>query len=413
MTRLPATSDQTSDNASVMRDFYERHPYPPPVRDLGDYRRIWGDPNRRRVEAALYWPHQRYRADRQILVAGCGTSQGARHAIRWPDAQVTAFDISATGIRETLKLKKRYKLDNLDVVQCRVEDAGELGHDFDHVVCTGVIHHLPDPEVGLRALRSVMAPHGAMQLMVYAPYGRAGIYMLQEYFRRTEVKGRSNPIKSAQKALAVLPRDHPLAPLLAKSPDFATDAGFADALLNPIDRPFSVPEFFHFLEEGGLKFGRWLRQAPYLFECGQLAASPDRARMKNLEDVNRYAAAELFRGRMVEHTAIVYRDDLDIDPHAVWTSVDALENAVPLKMPTSITVRDRLPPGAAAVLINSAHTFTDLYLPVDARQLALFETINGTRTARDVLEQTSDKRQASEFLKTLWLHDQIVFETLQ
>jgi len=35
----------------------------------------------------------------------------------------------------------------------------------------------------LSALWIVLKPDGAMQLMVYAPYGRAGIYMLQEFCR--------------------------------------------------------------------------------------------------------------------------------------------------------------------------------------------------------------------------------------
>ena len=55
---------------------------------------------------------------------------------------------------------------------------------FDLIVCTGVLHHLADPDAGLRALRSVLNPKGAMYLMVYAPYGRTGVYMLQDYCRR-------------------------------------------------------------------------------------------------------------------------------------------------------------------------------------------------------------------------------------
>ena len=36
-----------------------------------------------------------------ILVAGCGTSQAAKHALRWPEAQVTGIDVSATSVRCT------------------------------------------------------------------------------------------------------------------------------------------------------------------------------------------------------------------------------------------------------------------------------------------------------------------------
>ena len=126
-----------------MRDFYERHPYPPPVDDLDRYRRLWDDPERRRVDAHLFWPTEPYREDRSVLVAGCGTSQAAKYALRWPRAKVTGIDVSANSIRRTEKLKRKYRLENLEVRQIAVERAGELGRRFDQVVSTGVLHHLP------------------------------------------------------------------------------------------------------------------------------------------------------------------------------------------------------------------------------------------------------------------------------
>jgi hypothetical protein len=37
-------------------------------------------------------------------------------------------------------------------------------------------------------------------------------------------------------------------------------------------------------------------------------------------------------------------------------------------MPDTICVQERLPPGAPAVLINRNHTYTDIYLPINAQQ---------------------------------------------
>ena len=96
--------------------------------------------------------------------------------LRWPEAQVTGIDFSATSVRHTEELKRKYNLDNLQVRQLPIERAGELETSFDQIVCTGVLHHLADPDAGLRALRDVLKPDGAMHLMVYAPYGRTGIY---------------------------------------------------------------------------------------------------------------------------------------------------------------------------------------------------------------------------------------------
>lgn len=92
------------------------------------------------------------------------------------------IDCSATSVRHTEQLKRKYGLENLRVYQHDIERVGDLGMKFDQVVCTGVLHHLADPDAALSALRNVLKLDGAMHLMVYAPYGRAGIYLLQELY---------------------------------------------------------------------------------------------------------------------------------------------------------------------------------------------------------------------------------------
>ena len=77
-----------------------------------------------------------------------------------------------------------------------MERASELASSFEHIICTGVLHHLSSPEGGLRALHDVLEPEGAMHLMVYAPYGRAGVYMLQEYCRRLGIGTSSEEIRA-------------------------------------------------------------------------------------------------------------------------------------------------------------------------------------------------------------------------
>jgi SAM-dependent methyltransferase len=178
-TRTPAPADP----ADAVRAFYDSHPYPAPIGNLDRHRELYRNPDRRRALSLLLWPTEKQRANREILVAGCGTSQAAIHALREPDARVTAIDISETSVRYTRDLQRKYRLRNLDLHRLAIEQIEELAQTFDQIVRTGVLHHLPDPDVGLRSLRSVLAPSGAMHLMVYATYGRAGIYMMQEYCR--------------------------------------------------------------------------------------------------------------------------------------------------------------------------------------------------------------------------------------
>src|SRR5580765_1937922 len=95
------------DVAQKVQAFYERHPYPPPVDSLEKYRQLWRDRQRRRADFHVFFPARAYREDHSILIAGCGTSQAAKHALRWPEACVTGVDFSATGIRHTEELKSR------------------------------------------------------------------------------------------------------------------------------------------------------------------------------------------------------------------------------------------------------------------------------------------------------------------
>jgi SAM-dependent methyltransferase len=344
------------------------------------------------------------------LVAGCGTIQAAHYAVRWPRARVVGIDVSAKSIAFTQSLKRKYELDNLELRQLPVERAAELGQAFDHVVCTGVLHHLPDPDAGLRALRDVLESAGAMTLLVYAPYGRVGVSMLQEYCRRLRI-GRTDPeIRDLAASLRALPPDHPLAPLLRTSPDFADRTGLADALLHPLERSYSVPELMDFLRHAGLAFGRWVRQAPYLPWCGALAATPHHNRLAALAPEAQYAAVELFRGTMVRHSVVAYKTDQSGPDASVDFAGTAWPDYTPIRLPDTLAVRDRLPPAAVAVLINRNHTYTDLYLPIDVQQDRLLGAIDGKRTIAEICAENG-QRLAPTFFQQLWRWDQVVFDT--
>jgi len=403
--------------AEGVRDFYDRYPYPRPVESLDKYRRLWQDRNRRRADYHLYWPAWPFREDRSILIAGCGTSQAAKHALRWPAAQVTGIDFSATSVRHTQALKRKYSLNNLQVYQLPIERANELEMSFDQIVCTGVLHHLVDPDAGLSALRSVLKPDGAMQLMVYAPYGRTGIYMFQELSRRAGIHATDEGIRELIATLKALPPGHPLENLLCEAPDFQHEAGLADALLHPQDRAYSVPQLFDFIQRGGLTFGRWVKQAPYLPHCGALANIPLNSRMAHLPLAEQYAAVELFRGTMVRHSVILYRDDSASDPQPVSFTGEAWLNYVPIRMADTICVQERLPPGAAAVLINQTHTCKDLFMLINATEKRWFDAMDGACRNRDIIEKTRPTSQESiqpdmarTFFERLWWYDQVVFD---
>ena len=405
------------DVAEEVREFYNKYPYPPPVDNLEQYRQLWQDRLRRRADYHLFWPNRPYGEDQSILIAGCGTSQAAKHALRWPAAQVTGIDVSATSVQCTQELKRKYNLNNLHLHQLAIERVTDLGMSFDQIVCTGVLHHLPDPDAGFSALSNVLAPGGAMHLMVYAPYGRAGIYMLQEFCRGIGIHATNGEITDLISALKLLPPEHPLENLLRQAPDFRDGATLADALLHPQDRAYSVPQLFDFIHRAGLTFGRWVKQAPYSLHCGVTAKIPQATRIAHLPLEEQYAVIELFRGTMARHSLVAYRSDT-AGTQQINFSGDTWRDYVPIRMSDTICVQDRLPPGAAAVLINQTHTYRDLFLPIGPAEKQFFDAIDGDRSIGQIVERTlsspthrqRDFELARTFFERLWWHDQVVFD---
>jgi SAM-dependent methyltransferase len=413
MARDDMRTASPTDRADAVRAFYESHPYPAPIDNLDRHRELYRNPDRRRAFSLLLWPTERGRPDRQILIAGCGTSQAAIHALRKPDARVTAIDISETGLRHTRDLQQKYRLRNLDLHRLAIQEVGELGQEFDQIVCTGVLHHLPDPDTGLRALRNVLRPNGAMHLMVYATYGRAGIYMMQEYCRLLGVCATEEELRDLGTTIGALSSDHPIAGVARRTKDFRHPDALADALLHPQDRAYTVPQLYAWLERCGLSFGRWFEQAPYLPQCGAMAKTPHAARLASLAPPLQHAAVELLRGTMTRHNFIAYRDDRPGESQPIRFDGDFWRGYVPLRLPWTLCIRDRVPPGSVAVLINRAHTYSDLALPIDAAQERIFAAIDGKRTIGEILRDAAGiggDEPTRRFIEQLWEYDQIVFD---
>jgi hypothetical protein len=184
-------------------------------------------------------------------------------------------------------------------------------------------------------------------------------------------------------------------------------------LLHPQDRAYTVPQIYAWLERCGLLFGRWFEQAPYLPQCGAIAKTPHTARLVSLPPPYQHAAVELLRGTMTKHNFIAYRDDRLGESQPITFDGDTWRGWVPLRLPWTLCIRDRVPPGSAAVLINRAHSYPDLALPIDAAQERVFAAIDGKRSIDQILRDAaggSDDEPARSFIQQLWEYDQIVFD---
>ena len=61
--------------------------------------------------------------------------------------------------------------------------------------------------------------------------------------------------------------------------------------------------------------------------------------------------------------------------------------------PGTLCVQERLPPGAAAVVLSRYHASPDLILPIDTREKGMFDAIDGRRSIATIVD-----RQAADAL---------------
>jgi len=388
-------------------DFYTTHPYPPPLENLDRAIALWQDPNVHRAEFHLLWPDKEYRADFDVLVAGCGTWQAAKFALCHPSARVVAIDISPTSLEHTEALKKKYELTNLETRQLPIESAGDLERGFDLIVSTGVLHHLADPDAGLRALRPLLGAEGVMYLMLYAPYGRAGVYMLRDYCHRLGVETTPQEINDLTQVLRMIPQHHPLLSMMRGAREGLDARAMVDALLNPRDRTYSVPQLFDFVERNDLQFARWYWQAAYSPRCGAIADTPHASRLVALSERDQFTQMELWRGLMNNHDFIVQGSDAK----KVTFDGDDYLHYVPVRRAWTICVEKQVPPGAAGVLLNQTHMFDDLFLPVNEIEKQMYNAIDGQRNISEIVEAVKySSPLARDFFEKLWWYDQAVFD---
>ena len=113
---------------------------------------------------------------------------------------------------------------------------------------------------------------------------------------------------------------------------------------------------------------------------------------------------------MVAHSAVVYPDNAPDDAQALTFDNELWLDFVPLPMPGCVIIQQNLPPGAAAVVINRAHTYTDLFVPLTEFEAHIYAQIDGQTSCRDIATAASDAPRVAEVMLKLWRSDQIVFD---
>lgn len=272
----------------------------------------------------------------RILVAGGGTGDGlvmmAQHcADRRITAAITYLDLSPAS-REIAEARIKIRnLSGVAFITGSLLDVQSLAPGpYDYIDCCGVLHHLPNPAQGLAALSTVLAPKGGMGLMVYAPYGRSGVYPLQSALRRIAAHNstsESERVDIARRLAAALPSSNLLRrnPLIRDHID-GGDAGVYDLLLHAQDQAFTVDALSRLVADAGHHIIAFIDPARY--DPLHYANDPRiRKPIANLDFIEKAALAEELSSAMKVHIVYIAAKDQSarLDGQAIPVARDNID----------------------------------------------------------------------------------------
>lgn len=199
----------------------------------------------------------------RVLIPGGGTGDCTiflAEQLRDTAAEIVYLDMSGASMKLAQERAQIRQLKNITWIHDSILNLPNLDlGEFDFITCTGVLHHLADPVEGLKALKSVLHPDGSMYIMLYAKYGRTGIYQMQDLLRRIHAN-EPDMQKRVDKSRAILKNlpDGNWFQFNSRSFgfDLQSDIGLYDLLLHPQDRAYTVPELYNYIEGEGLTINK-------------------------------------------------------------------------------------------------------------------------------------------------------------
>lgn len=240
-----------------VRQQYELLPYPPrdPAEEKTRLCRTWLDDLPMLSHYCFGGKHP-WRSGFRILLAGGGTGDATiffAEQLRGSGAEIVHLDISAASVAVAKARARARGLEEITWVHGSLLDLPNLGLGaFDYINCIGVLHHLDDPDAGLRALLGAMADDGALGLMLYARYGRIAVYQMQDLMRL--VCGDADlaeRIAATREVLEAAPQSNWYQRGRELHSDHIEygDAGLVDLFLHAKDRAYTVEELYQWLAD--------------------------------------------------------------------------------------------------------------------------------------------------------------------
>ena len=244
--------DNISDNISKkVRDQYEENPYPrwrfANITPKNNFLSILNNAIRpNKINA------NNQNIAQNVLIAGCGTGQQLVYKTSYENSNIVAIDLSLSSLAFAKRKMQELKHNNIEFLQGDILSLNSLNKKFDVIECVGVLHHLKNPEDGLRILLDNLEPKGYLKLGLYSEYARKHIVALREFVKINNFKSNINDIRKFRE-LAKSNKEN-IFQKINYNFDFYSTSSVRDLIFHVQEHRYTLPKISNLLKKFDLEF---------------------------------------------------------------------------------------------------------------------------------------------------------------
>ena len=226
----------------------------------------------------------------EILIAGCGTGKEAvQMAYTFPDAKITAVDLSKTSLAYAIFKARQLALDNIQFYQADIMnlvDVADWQGRFDYIASAGVLHHMKDPKAGWKVLCGLLKRGGLMRIGLYSRHARWAVNEARGVIQEKDIGSDGSSI-SGFRTDVTSHLKHKTTKKLEKIFDYYNLSECRDLLFHVQEHQFDLLQVKEYLDTLKLDFLKFYMDAGALAKYKKQNAEVD-PEGTNLEVWNRF-----------------------------------------------------------------------------------------------------------------------------
>ena len=245
--------NKVKDKTSLkVMNMYKEHPYP-------KWKGIYYIPSEINVHQRYYDGDLTEKNDsnipKEILIAGCGTGQELVTVSKiYSNSNITAIDISLPSLSYAYKRAKDNDVNNFQLIHMDLLELVNYKKKFDIINCSGVLHHMKDPELGLNALISCLKEDGYLNIGLYSRTARENITKLRKLIADNKLNNSQEEITKIRRSIILGYDGYESFNHLLNVRDFYSFNEMQDLLFHPRELVFNLEEIDEMLRRNNLEF---------------------------------------------------------------------------------------------------------------------------------------------------------------